>query len=279
MMNIRLPVVAGMFYSSDPEHLKEQIEACFRHPLGPKDLKRKEFAAAIVPHAGYPYSGPVAAWVYSIVEKANYILLGPNHTGLGPEFSLMKSGLWKTPLGEIIIDFNMSEKLLKACDMLESDFLAHEKEHSIEVQLPFLQFKYGSDFKIVPICILNEMADEELLDKCVKLGKCIASVVKKLKEKWILIATSDFSHYVPQEIAKKVDKKVIKKILEMDEVGFFEEINKNNASVCGYGPIAVAISYAKHMGCKKAELLKYATSGDAVGDFGSVVGYASIIFR
>ncbi|MEM5844382.1 MAG: MEMO1 family protein [Candidatus Aenigmatarchaeota archaeon] len=277
MLILREPVVAGSFYSINPESLKKEINYCFNHKLGPKSIKKQNVITAIVPHAGYVYSGPVAAWVYSRLENANFIILGPNHSGMGSKFALMRSGIWKTPLGGVSIHESMAEKLLKECEILEHDVLAHQYEHSIEVQLPFLQFRFGNDFKFVPICILNEFADDTLLEGCRIIGKSIASLIKKEKEKWCIIASSDFSHYIPQEIAEKIDLSLIKSIIKLDEKEFFEKINEKNASVCGFGPIAVAIVVAKEMKVKKMKLLKYATSGDVTEDYSSVVGYASII--
>jgi hypothetical protein len=277
MISIRYPVVAGEFYNSDGEMLKRQIENCFKHKIGPKAMKRHDVIAAVVPHAGYAFSGPVAAWAYSRLEKANYIILGANHSGMGSRFAVMKSGLWKTPLGEIAIDQQMAEKLLEENDLLEYDVISHEHEHSIEVQLPFLQYKFGNDFRFVPINILGEFADDSLLDVCKAVGKSIANVIKKRKDKWIVLASSDFSHYVPQQKIKGMDMPAINAIKKLDEKGFFDKINEKNASVCGFGAIATAISAAKELKAKKAELLKYATSGDVSGDTSSVVGYASII--
>lgn len=277
MFILRPPVAAGTFYSLSPEMLKGQIENCFKHQLGPKVIKKQKFIAAIVPHAGYEYSGPVAAWIYSRIEKKNYIILGANHHGAGVNFSVMKKGLWKTPLGEIVIKEDVAEKLIEKCELIEYDVMAHEGEHSIEVQLPFLQYRFGNDFKFVPMSIVNEFADETLLESCRVVGKCIADVIKKEKEKWVILASSDFSHYIPQEMAEKTDNYAIKGILKLDEKDFFARINERNASLCGFGPIAVAIVVAKELGAKKAKLLKYATSGDVTQDFGSVVGYASVI--
>lgn len=277
MISIRQPAAAGTFYSYDAETLKKQISESFSHKLGPKGFKKQEFVAAIVPHAGYIYSGPVASWVYSRIEKANYVILGPNHTGMGPQFSLMKSGLWKTPFGEVAIQDEVAEKILKECKIVEHDVMAHQHEHSIEVQLPFLQYRYDGNFKFVPIVILNEFADDLLLENCRLVGKAIANVIKKEKEKWIILASSDFSHYVPQKMAKKVDLSLIEEIKKLDEKRFFEKIAEKNASVCGFGGIASTIVAAKELGAKKAELLKYATSGDVTGEISSVVGYASII--
>jgi len=277
MLIIRPPVAAGNFYNLNPELLKKQIDRCFKHKLGPKSMKKQKFVAAVVPHAGYEYSGPIAAWVYSRVEKTNYIILGPNHSGMGLRFAIMRNGLWKTPLGEIVIKEDVAGKLIEKCKLLEYDVMAHEKEHSIEVQLPFLQYRFGNDFKFIPISIMNEFPDDTLLESCKLVGKVIAEVIKKDKGSWTIIASSDFSHYIPQKMANKTDKYVIKAILKLDEKDFFARINERNASVCGFGPIAVAMVAAKELGAKKGELLKYATSGDVIEDFGSVVGYASML--
>jgi len=277
MLMIRPPAAAGTFYNLNSELLGKQIDRCFKHKLGPKVIKKQEFIAAVVPHAGYEFSGPVAAWVYSRIEKGNYVIIGPNHHGIGAKFAIMKNGLWKTPLGELVVKEQVAEKILEKCELIEQDVLAHEAEHSIEVQLPFLQHRFGSDFKFVPISIMNEFADETLLEACKVIGKCIGEVLKKEKEKWTILASSDFSHYIPQKEAKKIDKYVIKAILRLDEKDFFARVNEKAASMCGFGPITIAMTAAKELGAKKAELLKYATSGDITQDFGAVVGYGSIV--
>jgi hypothetical protein len=279
MMILRPPTVDGSLYNLNPEMLKKQINGCIKHKLGPKMIGREKFIAAVVPHAGYEYSGPVAAWVYARIEKANYIILGPNHHGMGAKFAIMKNGLWKTPLGELGIDGDMADKIRKDSKIVEQDVIAHQYEHSIEVQLPFLQFRFESNFKFVPICILNEFADETLLESCRVVGKAIANIIKKQKDKWIVLASSDFSHYIPQELAEDNDNYVIGSILKLNEKEFFNRINERNATVCGFGPIATTIMIAKELKAKKAELLKYATSGDITSDYSSVVGYASIIFK
>ena len=273
-MWVREPVAAGQFYEFSKSSLTEQIGNIFKQVKMKKD--KKEFQVCIVPHAGYVYSGPVAAYAYNKIKESDYIILGPNHYGMGSEFALMKKGLWKTPLGLISIDENLAEKILGECDVVEYDVIAHEKEHSIEVQLPFLQYKFGSGFKFLPISILNEFANDSLLEKCESLGKYLAGIVEK--NKLTVIASSDFSHYVPHELAKKIDKYLIDAIVKLDVKEFFDRINEKKASACGFGLIAVAMSVAKNLKCKKGELLKYATSGDVTSDFSSVVGYASIIF-
>ncbi len=278
LIKIREPYVAGTFYSADKKMLKTQIESSINHKFGPKKIIEKNFLGAIVPHAGYMYSGPVAAWVYSMIKKSNYIILGPNHYGLGEDFSIMDNGIWKTPLGEILIDSETSKVLKESCELIENDFRAHEFEHSIEVQLPFLQYRFGDDFRFIPISIKHYYPSDELLEKCQKIGDSLAKTIKKSKKNWIVIASSDFSHYLPHAKAKKIDLELIKQIRRFNEKRFFEKIIEFNASACGYCAIAILISAMKKLGCKKSELLSYKTSGDITGDKGSVVGYASIIF-
>ena len=277
-MIVRPPVVAGMFYNLDSEMLKKQIGGCFKHEFGPKKIKEERFKVAIVPHAGYAYSGPIAAWVYSRIPKCNYLILGPNHTGLGSKFAIMKEGTWKTPLGPVEIDKELAGKLLERNPLFEYDIVAHEREHSIEVQLPFLQYRFDGEFKFVPICILNEFPTLDFLEECRAVGKTIAEVLKEEKN-WIVLASSDFSHYIPYEDAYEIDNYVIEAILRLNEKDFFARIQEKNASVCGFGAIAVAIVIAKELGAKEGRLLCYKTSGDVTFDRGAVVGYASIILK
>ena len=278
-MIIRRPAVAGMFYNLNSEMLKKQVKSCFDHKLGPKKIEEEKFIAAVVPHAGYPYSGPVAAWTYSRIPKCNYIILGPNHSGFGSRFGVMREGVWKTPLGSANIENEVAKKLIENCPLLEYDILSHESEHSIEVQLPFLQYRFGEDFKFIPICVMNEFASFDFLDECRIIGKSIAKVLKKEKKKWIIIASSDFSHYIPYEDAYSTDNYIIDAILRLNEKDFFLRFQEKNASVCGFGPIAIAMVVSKELGAKKGKLLKYATSGDITFDQGAVVGYSSILIR
>lgn len=271
-MIVRPPVVAGTFYPLEKERLNKLLEKCFE---GIKQ-EQKNIISAIVPHAGYIYSGRTAAYAYSQMKKSNFIILGPNHNVFGPNFGIMKQGLWATPFGRVEIDQKMSEKLLKNCNLLEYDILSHEQEHSIEVQLPFLQYKFGNDFKFIPISVMNEHPNQDFLEKCEIIGNAIA---KSMNKNWIVIASSDFSHYVSKKYAEMVDKDAIDSILKLDEKEFFEKVRKNNISICGFGPIVIAIIIAKKLGAKKAELLKYSTSGDITRDEKSVVGYGSIVIE
>jgi hypothetical protein len=275
---IRPPAVAGKFYDLEPERLKKQIKSCFSHKLGSSIIQEEDFKACVVPHAGYIYSGPVASNVYSKIKKANYVIIGPNHRPSENNYSIMTSGEWKTPLGGVKINENFSKNLLENCPLLKNDPLSHKPEHSIEVQIPFLQYRFDNDFSFVPILIGNR-PDHNLLEECKIVGDAIYKTIKDQKEEWIVIASSDFSHYVPQEQAERFDKWIIESILKLDEEELFNRILQKNVSVCGFVGIAVSIVISKKLGAKKGELLKYATSGDIINDKTSVVGYGSIIIK
>ncbi len=280
MLYLRPPVAAGTFYDLDVNRLKKQIEASFKKADENKKKKIQKFDVAVVPHAGYMYSGWVAAKVYSMLgekKPVNFIILGTNHYMFGSKYATMKRGLWKTPLGTATVHESMASRLLEKCELLENDVIPHQNEHSIEVQLPFLQYVFGDDFKFVPISIACDIADNALIDDCIFIGKSIANAVKSSKENWLILASSDFSHYVPQKLAEEVDTYIIKSILRLNEKMFIDRVIEKNASVCGFGGIATAVVAAKMLGSKKGKLLKYATSADITGDRSAVVGYASII--
>lgn len=278
-MLIREYAVAGSFYPLDKDNLKKKIEELiYKHPLGPKNLSRDNFRVCIVPHAGYDYSGAIASHIYSKIENSNYIIVGPNHYGRGAKFSIFKKGLWKTPLGEIAIDEEAAENLMSYSKILEFDVVAHENEHSIEVQIPFLQFRFGNEFKIVPISILNEFADDILLNECKEVGDAIYKLMKE-NENYKLIASSDLSHYLPYDECVKKDNIAIEQIKKMREKSFFKVIKEENINACGFAAIAIAIIVAKKLKYKKAVLLKYANSGDVTGDKSLNVGYPAIIFK
>lgn len=269
-METRSPIVSGMFYPSDKGKLSSQLSSLFSQANA-----SEKYRIVVSPHAGYVYSGLGAACAIGSLRPAKtFIILGPNHTGMGREFSIMSSGIWKTPLGEIEIDSETALTLKKA-GMLEEDDWAHASEHSIEVQLPFLQHRFGK-LSLVPVCIMNSDYSEGFLEKCEKLGELISLL---MREKEIgLVASSDFSHYVPAQSAKKYDMQAIEKIASLDTKGLFNTLKRNRATVCGYGPIAVAMAAARTLGLKSGELIKYMNSGDVTNDYSSVVAYAAIGF-
>jgi AmmeMemoRadiSam system protein B len=188
----------------------------------------------------------------------------------------MKEGLWKTPFGEVAISNKVAEKILNKSSLVEYDVIPHENEHSIEVQLPFLQYRFGNDFKIVPILVSNKFNDKDFVEQCKKLGKAIAHSVMSEKEKWIIIATSDFSQGSKKDVDKK-DKSIISSLKSLKEERFFNAINKSSSRICGYGAILTTLAAAKEMKAKKSRLLKYVNSMEVLKDPNTVTGYASIL--
>lgn len=264
---IRMPAVAGQFYPATISAL----ERCIK---GLTDVKGKKqnIIGAVSPHAGYVYSGSVAGAVFSRLDiKETNIVLGPNHTGSGQTFSIMGTGVWRMPFGDVQIDEKLAQDLCRGCGLLKEDMAAQAYEHSIEVQLPFMQY-FKKDFKFVPIVISYS---ELKLYK--QLGIDMANVIKQQKKEILIIASTDMTHYEPHEIAKSKDQKAIEAILALDEDLLFKRIHDLDISMCGYAPTIVMLAAAKVLGAKKAELIKYQTSGDTSGDYKSVVGYAGII--
>jgi len=265
---IRQPFVAGQFYPQTEASLRKMLSG-----LVDPDLERQEAVGVIMPHAGYVYSGYVAGITISKVEiKKTVIILGTNHTGNGERFSIMTSGSWMTPLGEVKIDSEIASSLLKEGHLLKEDSLAHLQEHSIEVELPFLQY-LKNDIKIVPISV-SPMAG---LSECRKLGEDIANGFKKIGRECIFMASTDMTHYESEEAAKTKDALAIDAVVGMDEEKLFNAVKKNDISMCGLPAVCSLISVCKNLGAKKAGLVKYQTSGDTSGDYSSVVGYAGMI--
>jgi AmmeMemoRadiSam system protein B len=279
-MRVRKPAVAGYFYESDGERLLQQLEWAVKHELGPKALQLPKLGAealgGVAPHAGYMYSGPVAAWIYSALAGFGrpdvFIVVGPNHYGIGAPVAVMKSGVWETPLGRVEIDSDLAERIMSHYKEVEDDPHAFSKEHSVEVQIPFIQY-YFEDVKIVPIVMWRQTSSTAR-----ELGRAIAKAVKGYGKKVYVIASSDFNHYEPHDVTMKKDDIAISKILQLDEAGLFEVASKFDISICGIGPIAALIIAAKELGYSNVTLLKHATSGDTSGYKDETVGYASVIF-
>lgn len=275
---IRRPSVAGAFYEGDARSLKEQIEWCYTHAHGPGKVTgakvgKRSLVGLVSPHAGYMYSGPVAAHGFAYMARdgkpASVVILGPNHTGVGSGVSIMTSGKWLTPLGEIKIDQSLADAIKRASDLIDIDTVAHTHEHSLEVQLPFLQHLFDGQFGIVPMCMM--MQDEKTSEE---VGGAIAEAATK--KDIVIIASTDLTHYEPQQSAVVKDRKAVDKILALDWRGLLRVIHDENISMCGYGPVAAMLCAATALGAKNAKLLKYATSGDTAGPMSQVVGYGSI---
>jgi len=275
----RNPVVAGQFYESFEDDLKKQIEDCFlKKKFGPEKLPavnekgERKIIGLVVPHAGYMYSGPIAANSYFHLaldgRPEDFIVIGPNHTGLGTSVSAMDEGTWKTPLGKVSINSELAKSIIKNSEMTRKDVTAHIQEHSIEVQLPFLQYVYKK-FNFVPICMLDQS-----YEACSGLANSIAKTIANKNA--VIIASSDFTHFETNETAHKQDKKALDAIKKLDAKKFLEAVTYENMSICGYGPIATMLLAAKKLNAKSCEIIKYATSGDITGDTSSVVGYAAV---
>jgi len=280
-LKVRRPCQAGMFYAGSPQSLKSQIEECFTHKIGPGKLPKvaekgpRSVNGLVCPHAGYMYSGPVAAHSYynlALDGKPDIIvILGPNHVGQGSALAVMNEGVWRTPLGDVQVDTATADAIVGESKILDVDDSAHMLEHSVEVQLPFLQYLYGSSFRFVPIAF--QMQDFE---SSREIGQATAKALANKNA--VIIASSDMTHYEPHKNAEKKDRQALEMVEKMDEKQFHSFIENMGISACGYGPITALITAAKILGAKKAKLLCYATSGNITGDFSAVVGYASVTF-
>jgi MEMO1 family protein len=266
---LREPVVAGQFYPGSPDELRAMIES-FVDP----NAEKEDVIGLVAPHAGYIYSGAVVGAVLSKIKfKDTFIVIGPNHTGRGKPMSIVTEGIWKTPLGEVQIDADLAKKLASISNYLKEDQLAHEFEHAVEVQLPFLQY-FKKDVKIVPIIV--GIADPEAFKQ---VGHDIAQALIELKKEAVIFASSDMNHYEPQGVSKKKDRQAINAMLNLDPDELVRKIEEQNITMCGYGPASIMLAASKELGADKAELVKYQTSGDISGDFNAVVGYAGIIVK
>jgi hypothetical protein len=266
---IRNPVVSGQFYPASPSQLKAILET-----MVDEKAVNENIIGLVSPHAGYVYSGLVAGAVISRIKfKDTFIIMGPSHTGMGKPFSIMTQGAWRTPLGEVEIDSELGKKLLATSSHLEEDHVAHQYEHSIEVQLPFLQY-FKPDIKLVPI-VLGYASGATYKE----IGKDIARAIKELNKEVVIIASSDMTHYEPQESAQRKDNKAIEAILDLNEDELLKRVAELNITMCGYAPTVSLISAAKELGATEAELVRYQTSGDTTGDYTAVVGYAGIILK
>lgn len=264
---IRKPAVAGRFYSSQPDELLQTV-ASFIEPAD----KIKNVIGIVAPHAGYMYSGHVAGAVYSRIQlPPRNIVLCPNHTGRGKPLSIMNTGVWRTPLGDVPVDDKLAGALMTSNPQLEQDTEAHRFEHAIEVQLPFMQ-KVAPAVRFVPITIGTAN-----LQRLMELGRSMAEVVRREAPEALMIASSDMNHYESDAITRQKDRRAIDRILALDPEGLYDVVVSENISMCGYGPAVAMLTAAKDLGATKAELVKYATSGEISLDFDHVVGYAGII--
>lgn len=281
---IRKPSVAGLFYESNKSLLEENIKNIFNKtgqniPTTPSNTYKTK--AAIVPHAGYIYSGKTASYAYGDIARSGIcdtvVIIGPNHTGYGDDISLTTSNTWQTPIGDVCVDSEFNNELEKINSNITFSPEAHIREHSIEVELPFLQYISNiqkKSFKIVPIVITRQQKNF-----CVELAHSIYDVSKKLNRNIMVVASTDLTHYENATSAKNKDEKILKSIEDMDIDSLLNNINKYNIIMCGYGPTITAIIYSKLVNANRSIILDYSNSGEVYNDYESVVGYASAVIK
>jgi AmmeMemoRadiSam system protein B len=280
-LKIRKATVANAFYAGTKSELTDQLVECFTSRFGPGQVPKlaehgpRKILGIVCPHAGYMYSGAVAANGYAKLANDGlpeaFVILGPNHTGYGSGVSIMTEGGWETPLGVSLIDSVLAKQIQKGSGIIDIDEEAHAYEHSIEVQLPFIQFLFKDAAKFVPICMM--MQDLRTSREIAK------TLVEQLKGKDILIvASSDFTHYEPHDAVVRKDEMAIDAITRLDDAALNELGESSKVTMCGYGPITTLMATAKLLGGVRAELLTHKTSGDVTGDKSAVVGYSSLVF-
>ncbi len=263
----RKPCVAGTFYPGDAKTLRKTIDE-----MTDAKADRRRALAVVAPHAGYVYSGPVAGAVYSSVEiPGTVVIFGPGHREIGTLLAIQDSGGWQTPLGVAPVAARLAALVKANCPSVESDEQAHLLEHSIEVQVPFLQY-LNPAVNIVPVCVSYE-AEYADLDA---LGRGTAAAIRAFGAPVLVVASTDMSHYVSQKTAETRDRRAIGKILDLDPEGLYRTVRTEGITMCGYQPTAAALVAAREMGATKADLIRYQTSGDRTGDYTQVVGYAGI---
>lgn len=263
----RKAAVAGAFYPGSAGELRRQLGALI-DPAADKVAAK----AVVSPHAGYVYSGPVAGAVFSSVEIPDrVVIMAPSHRPIRSIFALMNEGFWETPLGTVPVDADLAAAVLKAGRFAVVDAAAHDKEHSLEVQLPFLQY-LNPRIAIVPVAVSYLAGYDELED----LGRAVAAGIRDAGQAVLIVASTDMSHYLSRREAEARDALAIRRILALDPRGLFDVVRAEDISMCGFQPTAAALIAAKELGAEKAELVMYATSGDRTGDDREVVGYAGL---
>jgi len=271
MRSLRRPAVAGHFYPGTKETLERDLDGYLSAgaALGPRYA---DAVACLVPHAGYMYSGHVAGAVYGrLAPQSSYIVVGPNHRGYGKPLALMSAGSWLTPLGEVPLDPARARAAQESCPLLTEDSEAHVSEHSLEVQIPFLQRSAG-DFTLLPIVLSTAE-----FDNLEALGHALAIAVRRCSPPAFIVASSDMNHYEPDGITRVKDRKAIDRILDLDADGLYETVFRERISMCGFAAAVAMMVAARDLGATRGELVKYATSADAGGPRDAVVGYAGIV--
>lgn len=270
-MNIRPPAVAGTFYEGTADRLRAQVDGCFE-AAAPAPAAKEPLLGAVVPHAGLMYSGHVAAALYALADlPKRLIILCPNHTGAGHFAAIQREGAWRTPFGDVPIDTPLADALMARTSLLAVDARAHSREHSLEVQLPFLQ-RVLRDFTFVPICL-----GAHRYDYAEEIGRVIADVVKNEATPVAVLASSDLNHYEAQDETLRKDQLAIDQVLARNPRELWRVVDEFDVSMCGFIPTTAMLVATNALGARNARLIRHATSGDINGDYSHVVGYASIL--
>jgi MEMO1 family protein len=262
----RQPAVAGQFYTGSPEQLRAELAAL----ILPTESRRK-VRGIIAPHAGYMYSGPVAGKVYAAIEVPPAVLiLGPNHHGVGAPAGLYPEGEWLTPLGPVAINARLNALIRKHAPFVQTDSVAHQFEHSLEVQVPFLRY-LRSDVTISAICV--GFGDYPAADA---LGRGIAAAIREFDGEVLIVASSDMTHYESAASARHKDEQALDRVGAFDPEGLMRVCRSEHITMCGVVPAAIMLTAARELGATHVERVAYATSGDVTGDNRQVVGYAGV---
>lgn len=265
---VRAPAVAGLFYPAQPERMRAELGR-----LVATGAATRAARAVVVPHAAWEYSGRVAGEVYGRIRCPRLaIVMGPNHTGLGPRGSIMARGRWALPGGDIPIAEELAAAILEATPLLEDDMRAHAEEHAVEVQLPFLRWS-SPELAFVPIVL-----GRTDLAFCEEVGRALARVIEDRREPVLLVCSTDLNHYEPQRLSNRKDRLAIEAMLGLDPARLALTVGERRISMCGVGPAIATLSALRTLGPDGAELVRYETSGDVSGDLARVVGYAGLIF-
>jgi len=267
----RPPAVAGRFYPANAQRLRAEVESYVTVPANAPVEARIRAIGCVVPHAGYMYSGHVAGAVFRRLDlPKRMVILCPNHTGMGEPLAIMSRGVWRTPLGDAAIDDELADELKRRMPLLSEDEQAHLTEHALEVQLPFLQ-QLDPDFRFVPIAVGT--GNFEVLSA---LGVALGNALAQHRERVLIIASSDMNHFESDGVTRVKDRRAIDQMLALDARGLYDVVREGHISMCGYGPAVAMLTAARKLGASRADLIRYATSGDVSGDKDSVVGYAGI---
>jgi len=287
MDSIRRPAVAGTFYRGDPRALRAEIEDCFTHQLGPGVTPEVDpegpgrVLGLVCPHAALQYSGPAAAWSYAELARDGLpdgiILIGPNHTGMGQAVAVSGAAAWNTPLGDIPVAADLRDRILAAFPGAREDDSAHRFEHSLEVQLPFIQYLFGRDVPVLPIALRKVSESSEQSAEALRLTHLAQALADAAEGRRVaIIASNDMTHFEPQQAATEKDRAVVEKVAALDAPAMLRLVDARRISMCGVLAVATMLYAAAALGAREAKLLTYYTSGDIIGDKSNVVGYAAV---